>query len=116
MLVVMTVIGLRGRRHRMRLDGAVGMAMNDRLGGGGSRSRCRLVVIRPRAWGLRVWFGLVHLHACATRIAIVVGWSSRWVDVRLGPVHGPSFHLPFTEIVRHPLALPPPLGFATPLG
>src|SRR3546814_17204755 len=76
MLVVMTVIGLRGRRHRMRLDGAVGMAMNDRLGGGGFRSRCRLVVMSRRAWGMRVLFGLVHLHACAPRIAIVVARQS----------------------------------------
>src|SRR3546814_12400471 len=91
MLVVMTVIGLRGRRHRMRLDGAVGMAMNDRLGGGGFRSRCRMVVMRRRAWGMRAWFGRVHLHACAPRVAIVVGWSSRRAYVPLGPVHMNAF-------------------------
>src|SRR3546814_6475360 len=89
------------------------MAMNDRLGGGGFRSRCRLVVMRRRAWGMRVWFGLVHLHACATRIAIVVGWSSRRVDVRLGPVHGHAFHRHVTVIVRHTCGLLMRLGFAT---
>src|SRR3546814_11676388 len=96
----------------MRLDGAVGMAMNDRLGGGGFRSRCRLVVMRRRAWGMRVWFGLVHLHACATRLAIVVGWSSRRVDVRPGPSHGHAFHRHVTLFVRPTSGLPSRLAFA----
>src|SRR3546814_11631977 len=92
MMRVLAVIGLRGLRSRLRVEGAVGMEMIDRLVGGGDQSRCRLVVMRRRDWGMRGWFGLVHLHACATRIAIVVGWSSRRVDVRLGPVHGHAFH------------------------